>query len=87
MLMLDTNMLSEIMRPEPERKVADWIVRQPSDELFTAAVCQAEILSGLGSPSLTPATAEMAAAAQQARSRQVAARASNVLTVVRQVQA
>jgi predicted nucleic acid-binding protein len=47
MLMLDTNMLSEIMRSEPEQKVADWIVRQPSDELFTAAVCQAEILSGL----------------------------------------
>ena len=47
MLVLDTNMLSEMMRPEPERKIADWIVRQPSDELFTAAVCQAEILSGL----------------------------------------
>ncbi|OJW30454.1 MAG: VapC toxin family PIN domain ribonuclease [Rhodospirillales bacterium 69-11] len=47
MLVLDTNMLSEIMRPEPERKVADWIVRQQSEELFTAAVCQAEILSGL----------------------------------------
>ena len=45
--MLDTNMLSEIMRPEPDRKIADWIVRQPSEELFTAAVCQAEILSGL----------------------------------------
>lgn len=25
----------------------DWIVRQPSDALCTAAVCQAEILSGL----------------------------------------
>ena len=47
MLVLDTNMLSEVMRPEPERRVADWIVRQQSDELFTAAVCQAEILSGL----------------------------------------
>ena len=47
MLMLDTNMLCEIMRPEPDRKIADWIVRQPSSELFTAAVCQAEILSGL----------------------------------------
>lgn len=47
MLMLDTNMLSEIMRPEPDRKIADWIVRQPSDELFTAAVCQAEVFSGL----------------------------------------
>jgi DNA invertase Pin-like site-specific DNA recombinase len=41
----------------------------------------------LGNPSPTPATAEMAAAARQARSRQVAARASDVLAVVRQVQA
>ena len=35
----------------------------------------------------TPATVEMAAAVRQARSRQVAARASDVLAVVRQVQA
>jgi DNA invertase Pin-like site-specific DNA recombinase len=41
----------------------------------------------LGNPSPPPATAEMAAAARQARSRQVAARASDVLAVVRQVQA
>ncbi len=41
----------------------------------------------LGNPSPTPATVEMAAAARQARSRQVAARASDVLAVVRQVQA
>jgi DNA invertase Pin-like site-specific DNA recombinase len=40
----------------------------------------------LGNPFPTPATAEMAAAARQARSRQVAARASDVLAVVRQVQ-
>ena len=45
--MLDTNMLSEIMRPKPAQKIVDWIVRQPSDALCTAAVCQAEILSGL----------------------------------------
>lgn len=47
MLVLDTNILSEIMRPEPDRRIADWIVRQPSETLFTAAICQAEILSGL----------------------------------------
>jgi DNA invertase Pin-like site-specific DNA recombinase len=41
----------------------------------------------LGNPSPTPATAEMAAAARQARSRQVAARAADVLAVVHQVQA
>ena len=41
----------------------------------------------LGNPFLTPATAEMAAAARQARSRQVAARAADVLAVVSQVRA
>jgi DNA invertase Pin-like site-specific DNA recombinase len=41
----------------------------------------------LGNPSPTPATAEMAAAARHARSCQVAARAADVLAVVRQVQA
>jgi len=47
MLVLDTNMLSAMMSAEPIRKVADWILDQPSEELFTAAVCQAEILSGI----------------------------------------
>ena len=41
----------------------------------------------LGNPFPTPATSEMAAVARQARSRQVAARAADVLAVVRQVQA
>ncbi len=41
----------------------------------------------LGNPTLTPATPAMAAAARSARSRQVTARAADVLPVVRQVQA
>ncbi len=41
----------------------------------------------LGNPSPTPATAAMAAAARQARSCQVAARAADVLAVMREVQA
>lgn len=40
----------------------------------------------LGNPSPTPATAEMAAAARQARSNQATARATDVLAVVHQVQ-
>ena len=47
MLVLDTNMLSAMMSAEPVQKVADWILDQPSEALFTAAVCQAEILSGI----------------------------------------
>lgn len=39
-------MFPETMRAEAERTVADWIVRQPSDELFKAATCQVEILIG-----------------------------------------
>ena len=47
MLVLDTNVLSAMMSAEPTRKVADWLLGQPSEALFTAAVCQAEILSGI----------------------------------------
>jgi predicted nucleic acid-binding protein len=47
MLMLDTDMLSAIMSPKPEQRITDWILDQPSEALFTATVCQAEILSGI----------------------------------------
>lgn len=47
MLLLDTNVLSEMMRPAPAREVATWLVAQPSDLLFTGAVCQGEILAGI----------------------------------------
>ncbi len=45
--MLDTDMLSAIMSPKPEQRITDWILDQPSEALFTATVCQAEILSGI----------------------------------------
>lgn len=48
MLMLDTNVVSEMMAATPNQRVVDWIVGQPSEELFTATVCQAEILAGIG---------------------------------------
>jgi predicted nucleic acid-binding protein len=47
MLLLDTNVLSAMMSAAPAQTVADWILEQSSDQLFTAAVCQAEILSGI----------------------------------------
>lgn len=47
MFVLDTNVLSALMRPEPIPAVAAWIVSRPLDLLFTAAVCQSEILAGL----------------------------------------
>ncbi len=47
MLILDTNVLSEIMGPHPSPEVAAWLARQPDDLLFTTAISQAEVLSGL----------------------------------------
>ena len=47
MFLLDTNILSAVMATRPAPEVASWMTRQPADLLFTAAVCQAEILSGI----------------------------------------
>src|SRR5947207_11669568 len=47
MFLLDTNILSAVMAARPDPEVASWMTQQPADRLFTAAVCQAEILSGI----------------------------------------
>ena len=47
MFLLDTNILSAVMGSRPAPEVAKWMARQPPELLFTAAVCQAEILSGI----------------------------------------
>jgi len=47
MFILDTNILSAMMNARPVPQVAAWVAGQKMDRLFTASVCQAEILSGL----------------------------------------
>ena len=47
MIILDTNVLSELMRPQPSPLVRDWIGQQVPDELCTTAVTVAEIRYGL----------------------------------------
>jgi predicted nucleic acid-binding protein len=47
MFLRDTNILSAAMSSRPAPEVANWLTQQPADLLFTAAVCQAEILSGI----------------------------------------
>ena len=47
MIVLDTNVLSEMMRAEPDSTVATWISARPASSLFMTTVTQAEILSGL----------------------------------------
>ena len=47
MIVLDTNVLSELLRPEPERRVIKWLDEQPRASVFTSAVTQGEILHGI----------------------------------------
>jgi len=47
MIILDTNVLSELMRPRPSPQVIAWVAAQPAAELFTTAITQAEILYGI----------------------------------------
>jgi len=47
MFILDTNVLSNAMAAHPAPAVAAWIAGQPLELLFTASICQAEILSGI----------------------------------------
>jgi predicted nucleic acid-binding protein len=44
---LDTNILSAMMRLQLETEVATWIAAQPAELLFTTSLSQAEILAGL----------------------------------------
>lgn len=48
MYLLDTNVLSEVMRDRPNEAVADWLRACPPDALSTAAICQAEIFYCVG---------------------------------------
>jgi predicted nucleic acid-binding protein len=47
MIVLDTNVLSEALRPVPEPSVLNWLADQPSASLFTTAVTRGEILYGI----------------------------------------
>ena len=47
MIVLDTNVISEAMRIEPDPEVLAWLDRQPPRSLFTTAVSEAEIRAGI----------------------------------------
>lgn len=47
MIVLDTNVVSELMRPAPADEVVSWLRRRPSGSLTTTAITIAEIRYGL----------------------------------------
>jgi len=47
MILLDTNIISELMRPKPNVAVIEWLDEQFSDKLFLSAIVKAEIEMGI----------------------------------------
>jgi predicted nucleic acid-binding protein len=46
-IVLDTNVISELIRPTPSAAVSAWARAQDPDVLFTASICEAELLIGV----------------------------------------
>jgi predicted nucleic acid-binding protein len=47
MIVLDTNVVSETLRPVPESSVLEWLANRPRASLFTTTVTRGEILYGI----------------------------------------
>jgi hypothetical protein len=47
LILLDTNVISELMRPAPDANVVAWLDRQQDKIIWICAITQAEILMGL----------------------------------------
>ena len=48
MILLDTNVLSETMKAQPNQRILDWFDSQTSQTLFISSITIAEILFGVG---------------------------------------
>lgn len=46
MIILDTNVLSEALKPAPDERVAQWMSGIASSTLYTTSICRAELLYG-----------------------------------------
>ena len=47
MILLDTNVVSEISKPRPNSRMMAWLDRHPQQTLYLNAICVAELLEGL----------------------------------------
>ncbi len=47
MIVLDTNVVSEVMRLKPEPAVLAWLDAQPTDELWLTSIVAAELMFGV----------------------------------------
>lgn len=47
MIVLDTNVISELIRSRPTESVVEWINRQPAHDVYLTAITVAELLYGV----------------------------------------
>jgi predicted nucleic acid-binding protein len=47
MILLDTNVISELMRAEPAQAVLDWFAQRDATDLFISAITEAELRTGV----------------------------------------
>ena len=47
MIILDTNVVSEVFKPKPDHAAAGWLMAQPKDQCFLTAISKSELLFGL----------------------------------------
>ena len=48
MILLDTNVISEAMKPEPDPAIRDWLDEQAPETLYLSSVTIAELTFGIG---------------------------------------
>jgi len=48
MIVLDTNVVSEAMKPEPNASVLNWLDEQTAETLYLSSITIAELLFGIG---------------------------------------
>jgi predicted nucleic acid-binding protein len=75
-ILLDTNVVSEPLRPAPEARVIEWIDAQPLETLFLSAITVAELRAGVA---LLPAGRRRAALQQNLEKRALPLFAGRVL--------
>jgi predicted nucleic acid-binding protein len=47
MIVLDTNVISELFKPSPASSTLRWLQEQPGDAIYTTAITRGELLFGL----------------------------------------
>jgi toxin FitB len=59
MIILDTNVISEMMQPRPAEAVFRWLRFTPGDQLYTTAITEAEMRHGAASCPILKRRAEL----------------------------